>query len=66
MNVLLKKMLDAKLKLRKELAALPFDKKLELMEKMRERNAFLAESPLRRQPAPSKQTGSPAVKQIEE
>jgi len=47
------KILAGKLKTRKELAALPFDKKLDLMEKIRERNALLAENPLRKQKPPT-------------
>lgn len=42
-----KRILAAKLAARRALADLPFDKKLEIMEKMRERNAILAENPLR-------------------
>jgi hypothetical protein len=55
MSELMKKILAAKLQLRRELADLPFDKKLDLMGKMRARNAMLAENPLRQKahvPAP--------------
>ena len=43
------KILASKLQFRRELADLPFDKKLDLIEKMRARNAMLAENPLRQQ-----------------
>ena len=57
MSELMDKILAAKARTRKELASLPFDQKLDLMEKMRERNAMLAKNPLRRQP----QAAKPAV-----
>ena len=46
MSELLDKILAAKAQQRKELAKLPFDKKLDLMEKIRDRSRMLAESPL--------------------
>ncbi|HEX4120487.1 MAG TPA: hypothetical protein VH619_07720 [Verrucomicrobiae bacterium] len=49
MSDMMNKILADKLKTRKELADLPFDEKLTIMEKLRERNAMLAENPLRRQ-----------------
>jgi hypothetical protein len=48
MSELMDKILAGKLKTRRELAALPFDQKLEIMEKMRARSALLAENPLRK------------------
>ena len=47
MSELMDRLLAGKLRTRKELAALPFDQKLEIMERIRERNALLAENPLR-------------------
>ena len=49
MSELMDKILASKLQLRRELADLPFDKKLDLIEKMRARSAMLAENPLRQQ-----------------
>jgi hypothetical protein len=46
MSELMDKILAAKLKMRRELADLPFDQKLDLMEKIRERNEMLAKNPL--------------------
>lgn len=46
MSDVIDKILAAKLKMRRELADLPFDQKLDLMEKIRERNEMLAENPL--------------------
>jgi len=48
MSELFDKILAAKRQTRKELARLPFEKKLEIMEKMRERSALLAENALRK------------------
>jgi len=48
MTELMAKMLADKLRARKELAGLPFDQKLEIMERIRERSALLAENPLRK------------------
>jgi len=45
MTELMKRILAAKLKMGRELADLPFDQKLDLMEKIRERNQMLAENP---------------------
>jgi hypothetical protein len=42
MSELLEKILDAKRESRKRLAALPFGKKLEMVEMMRDRSLFLA------------------------
>lgn len=47
------KILADKAKTRKELADLPFDEKLTIMEKIRERSALLAENPLRKQSSPT-------------
>jgi phenylacetate-coenzyme A ligase PaaK-like adenylate-forming protein len=49
MKQVLKNVLASKLKTRKDLANLPFEKKLEIMEKMRERSALLAKNSLRNQ-----------------
>ena len=49
MSILMDKILADKVKTRKKLADLPFDEKLTIMERMRERNALLAENPLRNQ-----------------
>ena len=48
MSVAMEKILASKLKARKRLAALPFDRKLTLMEKMRDRSLLLAKNSLRR------------------
>lgn len=48
MSPLMKKMLEGKKARRKELAALSFEEKLELVEKMRDRSLLLASNPLRR------------------
>jgi hypothetical protein len=49
MNELMDKILAGKRASRKQLAALPFARKLELVEKMRDRSLLIASSPLRRQ-----------------
>lgn len=48
MSPLMKKMLEGKEARRKELAALSFEEKLALVEKMRDRSLLLASNPLRR------------------
>ena len=53
MSDLMDKILADKAKTRKELADLPFDQKLAIMEKIRERSALLAENPLRKQKPPT-------------
>ena len=57
MSELMDKILADKVKTRKELADLPFDEKLTLMEKIRERSSLLAENPLRKQKAPRRRQG---------
>jgi hypothetical protein len=47
MSALMEKILAGKRKTRKRLAALPFEQKLTLMEKMRDRSLLLAKNPLR-------------------
>ena len=47
MSALMEKILAGKRKARKRLAALPFERKLTLMEKMRDRSLLLAKNPLR-------------------
>jgi hypothetical protein len=47
MTELMKKILEGKDATRKELAALPFDQKLALTKKMRDRSLLLASNPLR-------------------
>jgi hypothetical protein len=47
--------LESKRAARKELAALPFAQKLEILEKLRDRSLLIASSPLRqRKPSPRK------------
>ena len=53
MSDLMDRILADKAKTRKELAALPFDEKLTIMEKIRERSALLAENSLRKQSFPT-------------
>jgi hypothetical protein len=53
MSDLMKRILADKLKTRKELAGLPFDEKLAIMEKIRQRSALLAENSLRQQNPPA-------------
>jgi hypothetical protein len=48
MSELMDKMLAGKRKAREALAALPFEEKLVLIEKMRDRSLLLAANPLRR------------------
>ena len=42
------KILESKREARKELAALPFSAKIELLEKLRDRSLMIASSPLRK------------------
>ena len=44
----MQKILESKRAARKELAMLPFARKLELLEKLRDRSLLIASSPLRR------------------
>lgn len=47
MTLWMQKMLESKRAARKELAALPFARKLEILEKLRDRSLLIASSPLR-------------------
>jgi len=47
MNAWMQRMLESKRAARKEAAALPFARKLEILEKLRERSLLIASSPLR-------------------
>jgi hypothetical protein len=47
MSALMEKIMVGKRKARKRIAALPFERKLTLMEKMRDRSLLLAKNPLR-------------------
>ena len=49
MNPWIQKMLESKRAARKEVAALPFARKLDLLEKLRDRSQFIASSSLRRE-----------------
>lgn len=52
MSIWMQKVLESKRAARKELAALPFARKIELLEKLRDRSLLIASSPLRqRQPS---------------
>lgn len=51
MSPWMKRILDGKEARRKELAALSFEEKLKLVEKMRDRSLLLASNPLRRKAA---------------
>ena len=62
MSELMDKILAAKLKMRRELADLPFDQKLDLMEKIRERNRMLAENPLHYRTQATKPVGKSSGK----
>jgi hypothetical protein len=53
MSDLMDKIMAGKAKTRKELARLPFDEKLAIMEKIRQRSALLEESSLRKQEPPA-------------
>ena len=53
MSDLMNRIVADKLKTRKELADLPFDEKLAIMEKIRQRSALLAENSLRQQKPPT-------------
>ncbi len=44
----MRKILESKHKMRKELASLPFSEKLKLLEKLRDRSLAIAANPLRR------------------
>jgi len=48
MNAWMQRILDSKRAARKEAAALPFARKLELLERLRDRSLLIASSPLRR------------------
>ena len=50
MSIWMQKILDSKRAARKELAALPFARKLEILEKLRDRSLLIASSPLRQRP----------------
>jgi hypothetical protein len=56
MSELLNRILEGKIKTRRELADLPFSEKLKLMEQIRERSALLAEYRLRAQSPMTKST----------
>ena len=47
MSDFMRKVLESKRQARKRLAALPFARKLELLEKLRDRSLLIASSPLR-------------------
>lgn len=47
MNVWMQKILESKRAARKEIAAMPFARKLEIIEKLRDRSLLIASSPLR-------------------
>ena len=49
MSELMKRILEGKERSRQRLAALPFEQKLELVKKMRDRDRLIAASPLRKQ-----------------
>jgi hypothetical protein len=59
MSDLMNRILADKLKTRKELAALPFDEKLTIIEKIRQRSALLAENSLRQDKPPTTVVGLP-------
>ena len=63
MSDFMDRILADKAKTRRELADLPFDEKLVIMEKLRQRNALLAENPLRRQNPPTDQP--PQVSEVD-
>lgn len=48
MNAWMQKILESKRAARKEAVALPFARKLEILEKLRDRSLLIASSPLRR------------------
>lgn len=54
MTELMQKLLAAKLQTRKKLAKLPFEEKLVLLEKMRDRSLFLAAHRLKKKRSPAK------------
>lgn len=47
MNAWMQKILESKRAARKEIVALPFARKLELLEKLRDRSLLIASNPLR-------------------
>lgn len=47
MSIWMQKILEGKRAARKEIGALPFARKLELLEKLRDRSRLIASSPLR-------------------
>jgi hypothetical protein len=47
----MQEMLESKRTARKDIVALPFARKLELLEKLRDRSLLIASSPLRQHPA---------------
>jgi hypothetical protein len=49
MTIRMQKILESKRAARAELAALPFARKLDLLEKLRDRSRLIASSPLRKQ-----------------
>ncbi len=59
MNELWRKILESKRQARKELAALPFARKIEILEQLRERSLLIAASPLR-QAMEKKKSGRPS------
>jgi len=48
----MRKILESKQQMRKSLAALPFSKKIELLEKLRDRSLTITSTPLHRPPYP--------------
>jgi len=65
----MKKILESKRTTRKKLAALPFARKLELLEKLRERSLLIASSPLRQRQSskrPSNTESSQQLKAVQE
>jgi len=61
MSDLMNKILAAKAQLRRELAALPFEQKIALVEKMRDRSLLMASSPLRRPIKAGQRRGLPKI-----
>jgi hypothetical protein len=57
MNRWMQKMLESKRAARKELAALPFARKLEILEKLRDRSLLIASSPLRQRQSSKPKAG---------
>ncbi|MBI1748199.1 MAG: hypothetical protein HYR55_16675 [Acidobacteria bacterium] len=48
MNDWMRKVLESKRQMRKQIAALPFSEKIKIMEKLRDRSLAIASNPLRR------------------